>query len=88
MKTLYSKKFLKDLASIPKNERVNIETFIFETLVKHNSISQIRKIEKLKGYQNFYKVRFRDYRLGLKLEGETLVLERVLHRKDIYRYFP
>lgn len=88
MKTLYSKKFLKDLATIPKNERVNIEVFVFETLIKSNSMSEVGKFEKLRGYQNFYKVRFGNYRLGLKLEGETLILERVLHRKDIYRYFP
>ena len=88
MKTLYSKKSLKDLSIIPKNERTIIEVFAFETLMKYNSTAGIGKMEKLKGYQNFYKVRFGNYRLGVKLEGETLILERVLHRKDIYRYFP
>ena len=88
MKTLYSKKFLKDLATIPKNERTCIEVFVFETLVKLDSLSEIGKCEKLRGYQNYYKARFGNYRIGLKLEGETLILERVLHRKDIYRYFP
>ncbi len=88
MKTLYSKKFLKDLSVIPKNERTHIEVFAFETLIKCNSIPEIGKMEKLRGYQNFYKVRFGSYRLGLRLEGEILTLERVLHRKEIYRYFP
>lgn len=88
MKTLYSKKFLKDLAIIPKNERTSIEVFAFETLIKSNSMPEVGKCEKLRGYQNYYKARFGDYRVGLKLEGETLILERVLHRKDIYRYFP
>ena len=88
MKTLYSKKFLKDLSTIPKNERISIEVFVFETLIKADSLSEIGKCERLKGYQSYYKVRFGNYRIGLKLEGETLILERVLHRKDIYRYFP
>ncbi len=88
MKTLYSKKFLKDLATIPKNERTSIEVFVFETLVKLDSLSEIGNCEKLRGYQNYYKARFGNYRIALKLEGETLILERVLHRKDIYRYFP
>ena len=88
MRTLYSKKFLKDLSKIPTSKRTSIETFVFEALVRGNSIAKIGKMEKLRGYQNFYKVRFGNYRLGLKLEGETLILERVLHRKDIYRYFP
>ena len=69
---------MKDLSVIPKNERDSIEVFAFESLIKHESISEIGKIEKLRGYQNFYKVRFGNYRLGLRLEGETLVLERVL----------
>ena len=88
MKTLYSKKFLKDLAKIPKNERTSIEVFVFETLVKLNSLPEVSKCEKLRGYQKYYKARFGDYRIGLKREGEALILERVLHRKDIYRYFP
>ena len=88
MKTLYSKKFLKDLSKIPKNQRATIEVFVFEILVKCSSITESGNIEKLRGYQKYYKIRFGNYRVGLKLEGETLVLERVLHRKDIYRYFP
>lgn len=88
MKTLYSKKFLKDLAKVPKNERISIEVFVFETLVQSDSLTKTGKCEKLKGYQSFYKARFGNYRIGLKLEGETLMLKRVLHRKDIYRYFP
>ncbi|MBI1859278.1 MAG: type II toxin-antitoxin system RelE/ParE family toxin [Candidatus Melainabacteria bacterium] len=88
MKTLYSKKFLKDLAKISKNERTSIEVFVFETLVKSSSLSEAGKCEKLRGHQKYYKARFGDYRIGLKQEGEALILERVLHRKDIYRYFP
>lgn len=88
MKTLYSKKFLKDLSRIPKNERTSIEIFVFETLIRCNSVAEAGRIEKLRGYQNYYKVRFGNYRLGLKIEGETLMLERILHRKEIYRYFP
>lgn len=88
MKTLYSKKFLRDLAQIPRNERTSIEVFVFETLVQSSSLTETKKCEKLRGYQKYYKVRFGDYRVGFKQEGETLILERVLHRKDIYKYFP
>ena len=30
----------------------------------------------------------RDYRVGLSLESDGIVFERVLHRKEIYRYSP
>ena len=42
----------------------------------------------MKGYRLYYKVRFGSYRIGLKIEKDTVILERALHRKDIYRYFP
>jgi mRNA-degrading endonuclease RelE of RelBE toxin-antitoxin system len=34
--------------------------------------------------------RFRvaDYRIGFIFDGQTVIFFRVLHRKDIYRYFP
>lgn len=30
----------------------------------------------------------RDYRIGFYLEGDTVVLSRILNRKDIYKKFP
>ena len=88
MKILYNKKFLKDLASIPQKERVSIEKFVFETLANCKSLSDINRIAKLKGHNNYFKSRFGDYRIGIRIEKNTLILERVLHRKEIYRYFP
>ena len=42
----------------------------------------------MKGYPLYYKMRFGVYRVGLKLENDTVIFERALHRKDIYRYYP
>lgn len=88
MKVIYSKKFLKELSNIPPDYRTTIEKFVFETLPQMQSIHESDKIESLKGYKNFYKIRFGSYRVGLKTEGELLSIERVLHRKDIYKQFP
>ena len=88
MKTAFRKKFLKELAKIPLPHRTNIESFVFNELPTLKFIAESNKIEKLKGFSNHYKARFGDYRVGLKLENDTLILERVLHRKDIYKYYP
>ncbi len=40
------------------------------------------------GYKKYYKIRFGDYRVGLKKENDTIVIETVKHRKEIYKYFP
>ena len=88
MRVEYSKQFLKELARIPSKTRVSIEKFIFDELPDLNNISESRKIESLKGYKDFFKIRFGNYRVGLLKENEIIVVRRVLHRKEIYRYFP
>ena len=88
MNIYYRKSFLKELSKIPSGTRSSIEDFIFEELPKANSIFDIKVIEQMKGYHSYYKVRFGQYRIGIKVEDDKVVLERALHRKDIYRYFP
>jgi mRNA interferase RelE/StbE len=43
---------------------------------------------KLKADGNFYRIRSGDYRLGKIIEGGTATFVRLLHRSEIYRYFP
>jgi len=88
MVVCYNKKFLKDLASIPKKDRDKIEDFVFEEINSYSSSSKCHKLEKLAGYQYYFKVRFGNYRVGIKLDNEKLTFERVLHRKEIYKLFP
>lgn len=88
MITLYRKKFLKELATIPQKTRVQITQFAFEECPQLTSIEKAHKIEKMKGFPDYYKIRFGDYRVGVKYENNTLIFERVLHRRDIYKYFP
>lgn len=88
MKVEYRKRFLKELAQIPAIHRKKIEEFVFAKLPALNSVFESGDIEHMKGYPEFYKARFGDYRIGMKIEGDTIILERALHRKDIYRYFP
>ena len=84
----FNKRFLKDLSKIPSKERIKIEEFVFNDLEVFNSIQEVGKIEKLQGYENYYKMRFGNYRVGLKFEDDILSIERVLHRKEIYKFFP
>ncbi len=82
----YRKKFLKDLSKIPEKNRTVIEYFVFDELPKTKL--QNTKIEKMTGYKDYYKVRFGNYRIGIQINDIEIILERVLHRKEIYRYFP
>ncbi len=88
MKVKYRKKFLKQLARTPHWTREQVEKFAFEELPKVSSIGEIGKIEKMTGYDTFYKARFGEYRVGMKLENEELILQTIMNRKDIYKFFP
>ena len=43
---------------------------------------------RLRGPGAFYRIRVGDYRLAFSVEGNTAIVTRFLHRRDIYRYFP
>ena len=61
---------------------------IIERLKEVESLDDVQGIKKIDGYEGYYRLRMGDYRLGIKLAGNTLELIRFLHRKDIYRRFP
>jgi mRNA interferase RelE/StbE len=82
--------FLKDMANLPKAIRKGVEEFAFRILPATENPYALPKIEKLKGYKDFFKARFGDFRLGLRIvkAEKTIELRCVKHRKDIYRNFP
>ena len=67
--------------------RSKVKKFGFEGLPNAASIAGVGSIEKMQGYRGFYKARFGSYRVGMKVEGDTLVLQVVMDRKDIYKFF-
>ena len=44
----------------------------------------------MKGYKDKYKIRVGDYRIGLTLDkqNQTIICQRVAHRREIYKIFP
>ncbi len=88
MKIEFGKKFLKQLAEVPSQTRTKIEHFVFEDLAAAASFFELGKIEKMQGYDGFYKVRFGDYRLGLFVKQDVILVKTVMHRKEIYKFFP
>ncbi len=45
-------------------------------------------MEKLKGYETYYRIKIGDFRVGIEFVEDKVILSRFLHRKDIYKYFP
>jgi len=46
-------------------------------------LREIGKVKKLGGGERYYRIRIGDYRLGLILDGDTVIFVRFLHRKDV-----
>jgi len=88
MKIEFRKKFLKELLKLPNPYQAHIEKFVFEILPTYDNLSEIGKIEKMTGYKNYFKIRFGDYRVGIKKENDVIIIETVKHRKEIYKFFP
>ncbi|MBF2009089.1 MAG: type II toxin-antitoxin system RelE/ParE family toxin [Chlorogloeopsis fritschii C42_A2020_084] len=88
-KVEYTKRFLKELADLQQDIQSRVEAIVFQELESENPF-ELGYLEKLKGYTDKYKIRVGDYRIGITVNKETqsLVCERIAHRKDIYRIFP
>ena len=89
MNVEYSARFVKDLKALKGTPSfAKIRELVFESVPVAETLDEIPHFAKLEGYDNYYRIRVGDYRIGVKIENEVVVFMRVLHRKEIYRYFP
>ena len=89
MKVTYARSFLKDLRRLRDPRTVRQVRDILLNIEAASDFREIKNVKKLTGAESAYRIRVRNYRIGLKLIGErSVVVVRILHRKEIYRYFP
>jgi mRNA interferase RelE/StbE len=89
VKVFYAKALARDLEAISHNPGVKKRlSKLIEMLKAVDRLDAIQHLRKIEGYDCYYRLRVGDYRLGLKLSGDTVELIRFLHRRDIYRRFP
>jgi len=82
------KAFEKDTDKIGDKKILNLIADCIENIQKAIKIDEIKQLKKLQGYNSHYRIKIKDYRIGLIIENNIIELVRFLHRKDIYRYFP
>ncbi len=88
MKLKIDKSFQKDVEKI-RNTALNKRLLLLiDRIRKINSLSELSSIKKLEGTPNSFRIKSGDYRIGLKLENDEIILIRCLPRKDIYKFFP
>jgi mRNA interferase RelE/StbE len=89
VKVAFKKSFAKDLKkkANDKNLLSRVDQILGQVDVARD-ISEIPNLKKLKSDGEYYRIRIGDYRLGLIIENGTIIFVRLLHRSEIYRYFP
>jgi mRNA interferase RelE/StbE len=88
VKTEFRDSFLKDLKAIKDKGLLKRVKGAIEAIEGAQSLADLTNLKKLKGSKNYFRQRVGDYRLGLVIEHDTVVLVRLLNRKDVYKYFP
>ncbi len=82
------RRFEKDTDRIKDKKLLNKVAQCIGQAMAAASLEQIPNIKRLQGFKEHYRIRIGDYRAGLRVEEGTLIFERFLSRKDIYKYFP
>jgi mRNA interferase RelE/StbE len=88
MNTIFKKTFLKDLKQAKNKKLQNAIAKCIDEIESVENLLEIKHLKKLKGYEYYYRIRIGDYRIGLKIEDETVYFVVFDHRKDIYTKFP
>ncbi len=89
MRTQFTKSFAKDLRKHRKNPQLLMQIQrIIEAVEQSEIVSDITNLKQLKTGGKYYRLRAGDYRIGITIEENLVTFVRVLHRKEIYRFFP
>jgi mRNA interferase RelE/StbE len=88
MKIDVRKSFEKDVSLITEKKLAKQLKNVISELEACKTLSEIKNIKKLTGKGNYYRLRIGQYRLGFKLDSDTIILLRIMARKEIYKYFP
>jgi mRNA interferase RelE/StbE len=85
----YLPTFIKDLRALRGTPVYKtIYQLAFEDIPNTENPSELSNLKKLKGASTAYRIRVGNYRIGIFITNDKIQFSRVLHRREIYRYFP
>jgi mRNA interferase RelE/StbE len=86
VRILVDRSFEHDVKKLP----VRVQNQLIEFIQKISAADSFEglSLSKMGAARNAYRIRLGDYRVGFYLEGDSIILSRILNRKEIYRYFP
>jgi mRNA interferase RelE/StbE len=88
MNTQFRASFATDIRKIKNKKTLARIKETLEAVEDAQGLHELAHVKKLKGEENYYRIKIGDYRIGLVIEGNVVFFVRCLNRKDIYRFFP
>ena len=88
MKIEFSNNFTRDIRRLrDQSIKERIRTAI-EQIEQVNDLTEASNVRKISGFENCFRVRVGNYRLGFRLDKNTVIFFRCLPRRDFYQRFP
>ncbi|WP_293126172.1 type II toxin-antitoxin system RelE/ParE family toxin [Microcoleus sp. bin38.metabat.b11b12b14.051] len=88
MNVEFRKSFEKDLNNLRDESLLQRIQAVIEEVEAAENFGDVSNLKKLKADGNYYRIRIGDYRIGIAFDENIVIFVRVLHRKEVYRYFP
>ena len=88
MQVTFRSSFVRDLKKIKDQRLLDRIARTIESVEQAADLQGLSELKKLSGFQDFYRIRVGDYRLGLAFVSGSIEFVRCLPRKEMYRFFP
>lgn len=90
MEVLFKRTFIKDFKKLSNDVKEEVREICISIFPKIKSLSEFKKypFQKIKGFEDYYRIKIGNFRIGFKKSNHQVIFMKVLHRKDIYRHFP
>jgi mRNA interferase RelE/StbE len=73
MELLYGKKFSKDLDAIRHETKIKAQLLkLIDVIRAAGSLTDLKGVRKIEGYQAYFRIKVGDYRLGIKVKQNTV----------------
>jgi len=88
LKVSFKASFAEDLKRLKEKPLLARVNKLIDAVERSSGLQDVPNVKKLRGGAAYYRIRLSDYRVGIVSERDELIFVRMLHRKEIYRYFP
>ena len=88
MKLIFEKRFEKDLKKIQDKRILEKVKSIIEKISLTDSLLELdENVKRMRSNPNFWRIKIRDYRIGLEKEKDKIIFVRILHRRIFINIF-